>query len=86
MLIIVLLAKKAYADYSVLADKIETNSKSPRFKIDDSVRLTKYENIFSKGYTENWSREILVPDSMLKINPWTYRIVNSNGKSKRLFL
>ena len=28
-----------------------------------------YSNIFSKGYTENWSREISVIDSVLKNNP-----------------
>ena len=30
--------------------------------------------MFSKGYTENWSREIFIIDSVLKSNPWTYKI------------
>ena len=30
---------------------IETNSKSAKFKVGDKVRITKYKNIFSKGYT-----------------------------------
>ena len=42
------------ADYSAFTEKIETNSKAPKFKINDRVRITKYKNIFSKGYTEDW--------------------------------
>ena len=30
-------------------------------------------NIFSKVYTENWSRETYIIDSVLKTNPWTYK-------------
>ena len=37
------------------------------------VRLTEYENIFSKSYTENMSREIFIIDSVLKIKTWTYK-------------
>ena len=46
----------------------------PKFKVADRVRITKYNNIFSKGYTKNWSREIFVIDFVLKTNPCTYRI------------
>ena len=52
--------KPINADYSALNEKIENNLKSPKFKVNDRVRTTKYKNIFSKGYTENWSREILL--------------------------
>ena len=41
------------ADYSALTEKIEPNLKSPKFKVNDRVRITKCKNIFSKGYTEN---------------------------------
>ena len=37
--------------------KIETNSRAPKFKVNDRVRTTKSKNIFSKGYTEDWSIE-----------------------------
>ena len=56
--------KPVNADYSALTEKIETNPKSPKFKVNDRVRITKYKNIFSKGYTENWSREIFIIDSV----------------------
>ena len=38
--------------------------KNPKFKVGDSVRISKYKNIFAKGYTPNWSEEVLL---MLKI-------------------
>ena len=37
-----------------------------KFKVNERVRISKYKNIFSKGYIENWSREISVTDSVLK--------------------
>ena len=50
--------KPITTDYFALTEKIETNLKAPRFKVSVRVRVTKYKNIFSKGYTENWSRGI----------------------------
>ena len=31
----------------------EVNGKDPNFKVGDHVRLSKYKNIFAKGYTPN---------------------------------
>ena len=73
ILIIILLVKKAInADYSALTEKIQTNPKS-KFKVNDRDRITKYNTIFIKDYTINWSREIFIIDSVLKTNPWTYK-------------
>ena len=33
----------------------ESNEKDPKFKINDHVRISKYRNIFAKGYAPNWS-------------------------------
>ena len=33
----------------------EVNHNDPKFKVGDHVRLSKYKNIFAKGYTPNWS-------------------------------
>ena len=60
--------------------KIETSHKAPKFKFNARVRITKYRNIFSKVYTENWSREILIIDSVLNTNSWTYKIKYLNGE------
>ena len=36
--------------------------------------------VFSRGYTEIGSREIFAIDSVLKTNPWKYKIKNLNGE------
>ena len=56
------------------------NPKAPKFKVSDIVRITQYKNIFSKGYTKNSSREIFLINSVLKTNPWTYKIKDLNGE------
>ena len=38
----------------------ETDDKDPKFKIDDKVRISKYKNIYAKGYTLNVFEEVLV--------------------------
>ena len=80
LIIILLLKKLADADYSALTEEIETNPKSPKFRVGDRVRITKHRNIFSKGYTQNRSKEIFVIDSVLKTNQWTYKIKDVNGE------
>ena len=62
------------ADYSASTKNIESNLKAPKFKVNDRVRITEYKNTFSKGYTENWSREIFIIDSVLKNNPRPYKL------------
>ena len=39
--------KLIYADYSALTEKIETNPRARKFKVNDRVRNTKYKNIFT---------------------------------------
>ena len=51
--------KSSNADYPALNEKIETNPKAPKFKVNDRVRITRHKNIFSKGY---WSREKFVQE------------------------
>ena len=38
--------------------KKEVNLKDPEFKVGDNVRVSKYKNIFAKGYTPNWSEKV----------------------------
>ena len=64
-----------------MSEKIQTNSKAPKFKVNDRVRITNYKNIFSKRYTANWSRETFIVDTVLtvlKTNPCTYKIKGLN--------
>ena len=67
MLIIILLVKTQLM--LIIMFWLETNLKAPKFKVNDRVRITNYKNIFSKDYTENWSREIIIIDSVLKTDP-----------------
>ena len=41
-------ASDSYAKYNE-----DSNEKDPKFKIGDYVRISKYKNIFAKGYTHN---------------------------------
>ena len=61
--------KSINVDYFALMQRIETNPKALKFKVNDRVRVTKHINIFSKGYAEKWSREIFIIDFVLKIIP-----------------
>ena len=36
--------------------------------------------IFSKGYTKNWLRELLIIDSVLETNRWSCKIKDLNGE------
>ena len=82
-----IIKKSINRDYSALTENIETNLKPPKFKVNDRVRITKYNIIFSKGYAENWSREIFLIDSVIfKTNSWTCKIKYLNGeKAGRIY-
>ena len=58
----------------------EINYKDPKFKVGDYVRISKYENIFAKGYMPNWSEEIFVVTKIKNTIPWTYVINDLNGE------
>ena len=38
----------------------ENNYKDPKFKVGDYVRISKYKNIFTKGYIPNCSKKFLL--------------------------
>ena len=52
----------------------EINNKDPKFKIGDIVRISKYKNIFAKGYVPNWSEEVFVIKKVKNTVLWTYVI------------
>ena len=67
------------ANYFALTEDIESSQTTSKFKVGERVRITKYMNIFSKGGTEIWSREIFVINSVLKTNPFPCKIKDLNG-------
>ena len=58
----------------------EINNKDPKFKFGDHVRISKYKNIFAKGYTPNWSEEVFVIKKVKNTVPWTYVINDLNSE------
>ena len=58
----------------------ESNEKNPKFKIGYHVRISKYKNIFAKGYTPNWSEEIFIIKKIKSTVPWTYIISDLNDE------
>ena len=58
----------------------EVNNKDPKFKIGDHVRISKYENIFAKGYMPNWSGEVSISSKIKNAVPYTYIINDVNGE------
>ena len=57
----------------------EVNDKDHKFKVGDHVRISKYKNIFAKGYTPSWSQELFVIKEMKNTVPWIYVINDLNG-------
>ena len=58
----------------------ESNKKDPKFKVGDHVRISKYKNIFAKGYVPNWSEEVFIVNEIKSTVPWTYAINDLNGE------
>ena len=57
----------------------EINNKNPKFKIGDNVRISKYKNVFAKGYTPNWPEEAFVIKKVKNTVPGAYVINDLNG-------
>ena len=57
----------------------EVNVKDPKFQVGDHVRISKYKNIFAKGYTPNWSEDFVVIKKVKNTVPWTYVSNDLNG-------
>ena len=64
----------SYAEYNE-----DSNEKDPKLKVGDLVRISKYEKIFAKGYTQNWSEDVFVFSKIKDTVPWTYVISDLNS-------
>ena len=58
----------------------EINNDDPTFKIGDTVRTSKYKNIFAKGNDQNCSEEAFVIKEVKNTVLWTYIISDLNGE------
>ena len=67
-------------DNTYIGFKKEVNDKNPKFKVGDHVRISKYKNIFAKGYMPNWSEEIFIIKKIKNTVPWTYVLNDLSGE------
>ena len=63
----------------ILILKKRLRIKGPKFTVGDRVRVSKYKNIFTKGYMSNWSEEVFVVSKIKNTVPWTHVINDLNG-------
>ena len=57
----------------------ENNKKDPKFEVGDYVRISKYKNIFAKGYTPNWPEEVFMTEKIKNTVLTSYVISDLNG-------
>ena len=70
------------------SNNIYNNNKVPRdsyrsfvkLQVGDFVRFPDKRNIYSKGYTTNWNRELFKIHRINKTNPVTYTLNDENGE------
>ena len=66
--------------YTDFEKEVNNNNKDPKFKVGDYVRISKYKNIFTEGYTPNWPEEVFVVSKTKITIPWTYVINDLNDE------
>ena len=65
-----------YAEYNE-----NPNKKDPKFKVGDNIRISKYKNVFAKGYNPNWSEEVFVINTIKNTVMYlTYAMSDLNGE------
>ena len=65
----------SYAEYNE-----DSNKKGSKFRVGDHIRISKYKNIFAKGYAPNWSEEIFIVSKIKNTVSWTYVISDLNDE------
>ena len=58
----------------------KNNKENTKFNVGDHVRISKYKNIFAKGYMSNWSDDIFVITKVKNTFPWIYVISDLNDE------
>ena len=54
--------------------------KKPKYKVGDSVRISKYKRVFTKGYMPNWTNEVFKIYAVKPTKPVTYILQDSKGE------
>ena len=58
------------------------NKKLPKFQVGDYIGVPDKRNLYSKGYTTNWKRELFEIHKINKTNPVTYGLVDEQIEGK----
>ena len=58
----------------------QNRKEGSKIKVGNYVKISKYKNIFAKGYVPNWSEEVLVIKKVKSTVPWTYVISDLKGE------
>ena len=56
------------------------NKEDFKFNVGDHVRISKYKNIFAKGFVPNWSAEVFVITKVKDTVPWIFVISDPIGE------
>ena len=73
--------KPAYVKSGTCIDlDVENDDKDPKFEVDDSVKTSKYKNVFPKDYFPNWAEEIFDIKKVKNTVPWVYVIKRLNDE------
>ena len=59
-------------------NKTKQKYKPPSFQVGDFVRVPDKRNLYSKGYTTNWNRELFKIHNINNTNPVTYTLQDQN--------
>ena len=68
--------RDSYVEYNE-----DFNKKGPKLKVNDHVRISKYKNIFAKGYVPNCLEEVFIVNKIKNTVPWTYTFSDLNGET-----
>ena len=66
-----------------IEDAVERSGKDLEFKVGDHVRISKYKDIFAKGFTPSWSEKVFMIKKVKHTVLWTY-IINDLHNEKLL--
>ena len=56
----------------------ENYKEGPKFKVGNHIRISKYKNIFAKGYVPNWSEEVFLIKKIKNTVPCRHVISDLN--------
>ena len=70
----------SFAEYNRIVFNEKSNEKDPKFKVGNHVRISKFKNVFAKGYTPSWGEEIFIIKKIENTVHWTFVISDLNGE------